>query len=958
MINIRYCLALPFFILMVNCNQMTVPDASSSLSAKFKHVRKNEQIRFPEVLFAGAEVTLIEKEPNIVTPTGIAVDDADRIWVIENHTHVRQDDYDGPNVDRILVLDGYINDNSPKRITEFATDFVDGMSLSLIGKGDIIIATRASIMNIVDNDGDFIADSRDTLISLVTEEKFSHNGMSGLVLGSDGKIYFQCGENFGSEYTISGSDGISIIGKEREGGSLYRCDIDGSNLERIGTAIWNCFAMTFDDYGNLFAVENDPDGLPPCRLLHIVKGGNYGFQFQHGRDGLSPLTSWFGEIPGTLPMVAGTGEAPTGLIHYGLGHFGESLKGVLLSTAWGDSVVQSFQLNARGSSFTSQPKTFIRGPKDFFPVALAIDSKGGILLTDWASIAYPVHGKGRIWRITGSGLKRDPSIAPINSDDRRIRAQASEEMIKDSDLVSKLSSGEISDEGKMSLIMAALRYSHPELKSLLNIGIKENNELIRSASVRILVDKGLEENEDFYVKIIASDESPYVIREAIYGLSSETSFNKVVELFQEDDPFINIAIITTFGKPENYNFLIQNSKSDNPDIRLAALLCLRKSGAKDIITVLKEFLEDPVQKNRITALKWISEDHMVELKNNVESSFANITDISQELFDTYMVTLQYMNGSFNMESHFMEGDDHITRTFYKRQPQLLEASFNKKLSYEIRARSLSSVNPNYADLKTIMLKQLIDNSEPVLQIEAVRSLGGRINDNSAVEILSAISKDLSLAIDVRLEAVIGLGNNLNINPSAQTALMDIMSDERQPSTISNEAKRSLELAGIKEASDKNVLRTNSEWRNLGLEKGDFLSGARVFFSNRYQCASCHRIDGRGGVYGPDLSRIGNNQGKEKIIESILNPDAIVTPYYVGYEVTTEDGDLFVGRWDKLIDSKRHFQMVTADGERVRIPYSNIDQQKILDHSLMPSKLHDSMSMVEFRNLIQYLSEQK
>ena len=51
-------------------------------------------------------------------------------------------------------------------------------------------------------------------------------------------------------------------------------------------------------------------------------------------------------------------------------------------------------------------------------------------------------------------------------------------------------------------------------------------------------------------------------------------------------------------------------------------------------------------------------------------------------------------------------------------------------------------------------------------------------------------------------------------------------------------------------------------------------------------------------------------------------------------------------------------MVTADGERVRIPYKEIDEQKILDHSLMPSKLHDTMSSVEFRDLIQYLSEQQ
>ena len=68
--------------------------------------------------------------------------------------------------------------------------------------------------------------------------------------------------------------------------------------------------MTFDAFGRLFAVDNDPDSRPPCRLLHIVEGGDYGYRFRNGRKGLHPFTAWNGELPGTLGMVAGTGEAP------------------------------------------------------------------------------------------------------------------------------------------------------------------------------------------------------------------------------------------------------------------------------------------------------------------------------------------------------------------------------------------------------------------------------------------------------------------------------------------------------------------------------------------------------------------------------------------------------------------------------------------------------------------------
>ena len=46
---------------------------------------------------------------------------------------------------------------------------------------------------------------------------------------------------------------------------------------------------------------------PPCRLIDVVMGGDYGYKFRYGRSGLHPYTAWNGEIPGTLPMVAGTG---------------------------------------------------------------------------------------------------------------------------------------------------------------------------------------------------------------------------------------------------------------------------------------------------------------------------------------------------------------------------------------------------------------------------------------------------------------------------------------------------------------------------------------------------------------------------------------------------------------------------------------------------------------------------
>ena len=46
----------------------------------------------------------VARQPDIVTPTGIAVDEQGRLWVVENHTHQRPADYKGPDSDRIRVF--------------------------------------------------------------------------------------------------------------------------------------------------------------------------------------------------------------------------------------------------------------------------------------------------------------------------------------------------------------------------------------------------------------------------------------------------------------------------------------------------------------------------------------------------------------------------------------------------------------------------------------------------------------------------------------------------------------------------------------------------------------------------------------------------------------------------------------------------------------------------------------
>ncbi len=67
---------------------------------------------------------------------------------------------------------------------------------------------------------------------------------------------------------------------------------------------------------------------------------------------------------------------------------------------------------------------------------------------------------------------------------------------------------------------------------------------------------------------------------------------------------------------------------------------------------------------------------------------------------------------------------------------------------------------------------------------------------------------------------------------------------------------------------------------VALQGGDVDKGETVFLTHAAgQCAKCHNINGTGGVAGPDLSDVGKRHKAEYILESLVNPSAVVVPGY-------------------------------------------------------------------------------
>ena len=338
-----------------------------------------------KTLLPGVKLSIVAEHPDVMTPTGIDVDDSGDVWFVCSHTHFRPEDYQGPEHDEVVVMrDGkrhvFYDKTTATMDLELGPKFAED--------GWVYLAQRDRILRVRDTDGDLVGDEEQEVAVLETEGTYPHNGLSGMAWQTNGDLVFALGENHWTEWTLSSHDGSSVTGTGE--GGIFRCRPDGSELRRIAKGFWNPFGICVRSDSTMFVCENDPGARPPCRLLHIVEGGDYGYQRLYGNAPHHPFVCWDGELPGTLPMLFSVGEAPCGIAPLGNG---------LLVTSWTDHRIDFYPLQSNGASFETQRVPLVSGSLDFRPTCIVQQNPTTFFLTDWVVGSYQLHKKGRVWKL-------------------------------------------------------------------------------------------------------------------------------------------------------------------------------------------------------------------------------------------------------------------------------------------------------------------------------------------------------------------------------------------------------------------------------------------------------------------------------------------------------------------------------------------------------------------------------
>lgn len=137
-------------------------------------------------------------------------------------------------------------------------------------------------------------------------------------------------------------------------------------------------------------------------------------------------------------------------------------------------------------------------------------------------------------------------------------------------------------------------------------------------------------------------------------------------------------------------------------------------------------------------------------------------------------------------------------------------------------------------------------------------------------------------------------------------------------------------------------------------EGDPIKGKALFA--RQGCIACHSLKEGEAMKGPFMGQIGSIMNREQIAESILKPNASISQGFASVLITTKEGKSLMGFISQ--ESADKIVMRNIAGQVFTVDKADILTRKVLETSMMPAGLANSLSYEEFASLITFLAQQK
>ena len=734
-----------------------------------------------------------------------------------------------------------IADISTRIVHDFNDEINDVAGALLVRKNDMFVGIGPDMWRLEDKDGDGIPEKKESIShGYAVHIGFSGHGMSGVIQGPDGKIYWGIGD-IGAN--ITAKDGKKYPFPNE--GVIVRSNPDGSDFEVFASGLRNTHEFVFDDYGNLISSDNDGDHAGESeRLVHVVEGSDAGWRsnWQYGKytdpknntynvwmDETFSKPRWEGQAAHIIPPIVNYHNGPTGMVFNPGTALGSKWKNKFFLVEFvGDptrSHIWSFSLKPKGASFDLDSETDVLS--GILPTGIRFGPDGALYVADWIN-GWNTKNYGRVWKLDvteqTNDLKAeraethrlmllkyevqsaDELLKLLSYGDLRIRQKAQFELAARGDKGAEVFKQAINQQenqmarihaiwGMGQLIEANKKYA-TELMPLLSDADAE----IVAQAVKILGDKKYAEASPQLISLLTSSNPrvKFFAAQAIGRIESKDAVAPLIAMINlnnDEDLYIRHAGVMALARIGQVDPIVALVNSPERDLRIAAVLVLRRLRSEKVAL----FLQDKEEYIVTEAARAINDD--LSIKNALPDLAALL---KEERFTSEPLLRRGISACVRVG-----GDKELT--------MLIAFAKRKNIPTALRAEAMAALgtwaNPSVLDRVDGRYRGAVTRDPQVIKSKISPELKGFLQEKNETILVAAAKMlaDLNLSdYNADLAKTMGANSSPEVRSATLTALHVLKYDQLEAAIKAgmNDKQGSVRTTAIGLLNDLNISKEN------------------------------------------------------------------------------------------------------------------------------------------------------